>query len=263
VQQSKDNSFIREQHTVELKTRAEIEQLRESGRMVAKVLEKLAQEIRPGVSTKYLDDIAFKEISSLGAKPAFLGYRGFPATACISLNEELVHGIPRPDRLIREGDIITVDLGVVQNGFYGDMAATFGVGNISPEAHRLLEVTRHSLDLAIEQVKPGKRLGDVGYAVQKYAEESGYSVVRDYVGHGIGRKLHEEPAVPNFGRPNTGLRLVPGMVFAIEPMINAGDYRVKTLSDEWTVVTVDKKLCAHFEHMVAVTENGHEVLTAL
>lgn len=221
----------------------------------------LEQHLAPGVSTQYLDDIAFREIRSLGMQPAFLGYHGYPASACISINNELVHGIPRPDRIIKDGDIVTIDLGVFAEGYCGDMAKTFGVGTISAEARKLLDVTKTSLDLAIEQVQPNNRLGDVSWAVQHYAETNGYSIVRDYVGHGIGRKMHEDPAVPNFGSPHTGIRLQPGMVICIEPMVNVGSYLVKTLADGWTVVTVDGKLCAHFEHMVAVTENGHDVLT--
>ena len=249
--------------TIELKTSREIDILRAAGRLAASVLNKVLGEIHPGVSTMRLDIIAEKEIRSLGAAPAFLGYHGFPATLCVSINNELVHGVPRPDRIIREGDIVTVDLGVIHKGFYGDTAATVGAGNISAEAQRLLRVTKDSLDKAIASIAPGSRLGDMGWAVQKTAEAAGFSVVRDYVGHGIGRKLHEDPAVPNFGRPSTGVRLVPGMVIAIEPMINAGSFKVKTLSDGWTVVTEDGKLCAHFEHMVAVTETGCEVLTVI
>jgi methionyl aminopeptidase len=246
---------------IEIKSDTEIDKLRVAGQAVAKILKKLSEHLRPGISTAQLDDIAFKEISSLGMKPAFLGYRGFPASACISINSELVHGIPRSNRIIKDGDIVTVDLGVLCNGYFGDAAATYGVGRVTKEAEKLMEVTKESLERAIEAVKPGNRLGDVSWAVQEFAEKNGYSVVRDYVGHGIGRKLHEEPAVPNFGKPNTGPRFVPGVVLAIEPMINVGSWRVKQLSDGWTVVTEDGKLCAHFEHMVAVTKSGNEVLT--
>ncbi len=231
--------------------------------MIAKVLRILSEQLRPGITTKDIDDRAYKEISSLGAKPAFLGYRGYPATACVAINHELVHGIPSAGRIIKEGDIVSINLGLIHNGFYGDVAGTFPAGKVSPEAQRLMAITSESLERAIAQVKPGNRMGDIGWAVQSYAEQAGYSVVRDYVGHGIGRKLHEDPPVPNFGQPHTGLRLVPGMVFAIEPMVNAGENTVRTLEDDWTVVTVDSKLCAHFEHMVAVTENGCEVLTRI
>ncbi|MHB9155876.1 MAG: type I methionyl aminopeptidase [Endomicrobiales bacterium] len=264
MKSSKDKytqAFSSAQQPIELKSSAEMEKMRIAGQNVARVLQMLGEYLRPGISTQNIDDLAFKEISSLGLRPAFLGYRGFPASTCVSINNELVHGIPRPDRMVKEGDIVSIDLGLVYQGFYGDTAATFGVGVISKEAQRLLDVTRESLSRAIEQIKPGQRLGDVCWAVQNFAEKSGYSIVRDYVGHGIGRKLHEEPAIPNFGKPHTGVRLVPGMVLAIEPMVNEGDWGVKTLSDGWTVVTEDGKLCAHFEHMVAVTEKGHEVLT--
>jgi len=260
---SKSQPFVAHQQHIELKNSSEIDRLRTAGKAVARILRILSEHLHPGVTTRHIDELAFNEIRSLDMKPAFLGYRGYPASICISLNEELVHGIPRSDRIIRDGDIVTIDLGVISQGFYGDMAATFGVGAVTPEAERLLHTTRHSLDLAIAQVKSGNRLGDVSWAVQQYAEMQGYSVVRDYVGHGIGRQLHEEPAVPNFGTPHTGIRLEPGMVIAIEPMVNSGDYRVKTLGDGWTVVTVDGKLCAHFEHMVAVTDSGHEVLTQI
>ncbi|MCX5778584.1 MAG: type I methionyl aminopeptidase [Elusimicrobia bacterium] len=248
---------------IELKTKLEIDIMREAGRAVARILQILFTKLEPGVTTGELDKIALQEIRSLGMKPAFLGYRGYPATACISINEELVHGIPRNDRRICAGDIVTVDMGVIHNGYYGDAAATFPVGVVSAEARELLQVTKDSLDSAIACVKPGNRLGDVSRAIQDCAEQKGYAVVRDYVGHGIGRKLHEEPPVPNFGKPHTGPRLVPGMVLAIEPMVNCGGYQVKTLADEWTVVTVDGRLCAHFEHMVAVTDEGCEVLTVL
>lgn len=251
------------QKAVDLKTEKDIELLRIAGRIVSEVLKVLLINIKPGVSTKYLDDIAFKEIKLRDAKPAFLGYRGYPATACISVNDELVHGIPRKDKILKNGDIVSIDLGVIYEGFYGDMAVTCGVGKISSEAQNLINVTKTSLVKAIEQAKPGKRLGDISWAIQEYVESQNYSVVRDYVGHGIGRNLHEEPPVPNFGQPNTGIRLVPGMVIAIEPMVNLGSYKVKTLNDGWTVVTEDSKLCAHFEHMVAITDKGNEVLTQI
>ena len=263
---SKNSSFqpFKPDHAViELKTHSEIERMRTAGRAVAEILKIVGGCLKPGVSTQYLDDVVFKEICDRDMKPAFLRYSGFPASACISINHELVHGIPRRDRIIKEGDIVSVDLGVIYQGFYGDAAVTFPVGTVPPETQKLLDVTRESLSRAIEQVKPGNRLGDVSWAVQSLAEQSGYSVVRDYVGHGIGRILHEDPAVPNFGKPHTGIRLAPGMVLAIEPMVNMGGWKVRTLKDGWTVVTSDGKLCAHFEHMVAVTEDGHEVLTEL
>lgn len=234
-----------------------------AGQAVAQILQLLSTKIAPGVTTQHLDDVAFKEIRALGMKPAFLGYRGYPASTCISINEELVHGIPRPDRSLREGDIVSVDLGVIHNGFYGDAARSYGVGKITLKAQQLIDTAVESLERAIAQARSGNRLGDVSWAVQSYAEKAGYSVVRDYVGHGIGRKMHEDPPVPNFGKPGTGPRLLPGMVIAIEPMINAGDWRVKTLSDGWTVVTEDGQWCAHVEHTVAITENGNEVLTRI
>ncbi len=261
--ESDEPRFRQEQATIELKSASELDRLRVSGQATAKVLQTLSRHLRPGVTTKELDTIAFDTIRSFGMKPAFLGYRGYPSTACISINEELVHGIPRKDRVVREGDIVSIDLGVISQGFYGDCAATFPAGTVPQRTARLLEITEQSLRCAIDQVKPGNRLGDVSSAVQRCAEEAGYGIVRDYVGHGIGRQMHEDPPVPNFGKPGTGPRLLPGMVIAIEPMVTMGDWRVRTLEDGWTVVTVDRSLCAHFEHMVAVTENGHEVLTQL
>lgn len=235
--------------------------MRRAGEMTARVLKKLEPHLKPGVSTKQLDDIAFSEMSSLGVKPAFLGYRGYPASICVSINNELVHGIPRAGRILKEGDIASIDLGVICDGFYGDMAATYPIGKVSAAAKRLIEVTKTSLEKAIEQVRPGRRLGDVSHAVQEYAEKQGFSVVRDYVGHGIGRRMHEEPSIPNFGDAGTGPRLVPGMALAIEPMLNQGTWEVTVLPDNWTVVTADGKLCAHFEHTVMVTEKGHEIMT--
>ena len=248
---------------IELKSSSELNALRKAGRFAAQVLKAVGDNIRPGVSTKFLDDIAVKEISSLNLKPGFLGYRGFPAATCISINNELVHGIPNEKRILKEGDIVSIDLGLISEGFYGDIARTYAVGKITSEVQRLLDVTSKALDKAIEQVKEGKRIGDLAWAVQSFVESQGYSVVRDYVGHGIGRMLHEEPSVPNFGKPGTGPRFSKGIVIAIEPMVNMGSYKVRTLKDGWTVVTEDGKLCAHFEHMVALTEKGAEVLTSL
>ena len=248
---------------IELKSSSELNALRKAGRYAAQVLKAVGDNVRPGVSTKYLDDIAVKEISSLNVKPGFLGYRGFPAATCVSINNELVHGIPNEKRILKEGDIVSIDLGLISEGFYGDIARTFAVGKIAPEVQRLLDVTSQALDKAIEQVKEGKRMGDLSWAVQSFVESQGYSVVRDYVGHGIGRRLHEEPSVPNFGKQGTGPRFSKGMVIAIEPMVNMGSYKVKTLKDGWTVVTEDGKLCAHFEHMVALTDKGTEILTEL
>jgi len=257
------SNFSAKQVLIDLKSKDDLANLRVAAKAVASVLKKLSENIKPGISTKDLDDIAFKEIKALGMKPAFLGYRGYPATACVSINNELVHGIPSAKRLLAKGDIVSIDLGTIYNGFYGDAAITVPVGKISSQAQKLLEVGSLALEHAIENVKPGNRLGDVCAAIQTVIEKNGFSVVRDYVGHGIGRALHEEPAIPNFGRPGSGPRLLPGMVLAIEPMLNMGDWHVKTLNDGWTVVTQDGSLCAHFEHTVALTEDGCEVLTRI
>jgi len=256
-------NFFAKQAIIDLKSKDDLVNLRTAAKAVASVLKKLSENIKPGITTKDLDEIAFKEIKSFGMKPAFLGYRGYPATACISINDELVHGIPSAKRFLNEGDIVSIDLGTIYNGFYGDAAITVPVGKISSQAKKLLEVGSLSLENGIENVKPGNRLGDVSAAIQAVIEKNGFSVVRDYVGHGIGRALHEEPAIANFGKRNTGVRLLPGMVLAIEPMLNVGDWRVKTLKDGWTVVTQDGSLCAHFEHTVAITEDGCEVLTII
>ncbi|MCR4425411.1 MAG: type I methionyl aminopeptidase [Firmicutes bacterium] len=243
-----------------LKTPSEIARMRRAGRLVAQVLESLGEHIKAGVTTETLDRMAETMIREAGAQPAFLGYRGFPATICASVNDVIVHGIPN-GRPLAEGDIVGVDIGVVVDGFYGDAAMTFPVGRISAEAERLLEVTRGALSAAIEHARPGKRLGDISHAIQEHVEAAGFSVVRDFVGHGIGRNMHEEPQVPNFGEPGVGVRLKPGMVLAIEPMVNAGRHEVRIMQDNWTARTCDGRLSAHFEHTVAVTENGPEVLT--
>ncbi len=243
-----------------LKSPAEIEVMREAGRITASALRVVGEAVVPGVTTAQLDEIAAEHIRKEGGKPAFLGYRGFPATLCVSVNDEVVHGIPGKRRL-REGDIVSVDCGVVVDGYYGDAAMTFPVGRVSDEARRLMDVTRDALDAAIARCRPGMRLGDVGNAVQTVVERAGFSVVREYVGHGIGRSMHEEPQVPNFGRAGTGMTLRPGTVLAIEPMVNAGGYAVRSLDDGWTVVTADGSLSAHFEHTVAITEDGPSILT--
>lgn len=243
-----------------LKSPAEIEVMREAGRITASALRVVGEAVVPGVTTAQLDEIAAEHIRKEGGKPAFLGYRGFPATLCVSVNDEVVHGIPGKRRL-REGDIVSVDCGVIVDGYYGDAAMTFPVGQVSDEARRLMDVTRDALDAAIARCRPGMRLGDVGNAVQTVVERAGFSVVREYVGHGIGRSMHEEPQVPNFGRAGTGVTLKPGTVLAIEPMVNAGGYAVRSLDDGWTVVTADGSLSAHFEHTVAITEDGPSILT--
>lgn len=244
------------------KSPAEIEKLRRSGRLVREILEELRGQVRPGVSTLELEKYAEKRLAEAGAKPAFKGYRGFPCCLCTSVNEEIVHGIPSGRRL-KEGDIISLDLGAVLEGFYGDSALTVPVGEISGESRKLLRVTEEALEVAIGKVRLGNRLGDISAAVQEYVEKHGFSVVRDMVGHGIGRELHEEPQVPNFGLPGHGPALKEGMVFAIEPMVNTGGYEMRILDDNWTAVTVDGTKSAHFEHMVAVTRNGPDVLTRL
>ena len=245
-----------------LKTPEEVEKIYRASQIVATTLEILGEHVKPGVSTKDLDRIAEEEIRKAGATPAFKGYRGFPATLCVSVNEEIVHGIPS-QRKLKEGDIVGLDLGAIWQGFYGDAARTFLVGGVSESAVRLVDVTRQSLALAIEQCRPGNRIGDIGHAVQSFAERHGFSVVRDFVGHGIGRSLHEEPQVPNYGNRGQGPRLKPGLVIAIEPMVCAGNAEVEVLSDDWTAVTRDRSLSAHFEHSVAITEDGPWVLSEL
>lgn len=247
--------------TIELKSPKEIDAMREGGRIVADTLLVLAAAAQAGVSTGELDRIAASELARKNAKPAFLGYHGFPATLCVSVNSEVVHGIPSAKRALKEGDLVSLDFGCIVRGFYADAALTVGVGKVTPQAQKLMDVTRQSLNLGIAAVKPQGRLGDISNAVEQYATGAGFSIVRDFVGHGIGRALHEDPPVPNFGQPQTGPRLTPGMVLAIEPMVNAGACDVLTLADGWTAVTRDGSLSAHFEHTVAVTEDGHEVLT--
>ena len=247
---------------IHLKSPAEIEKMRKSNRLVAQVHQLLREKIRPGVTTLDLDRLAEDLIRKNGAKPAFKGYKGFPGTICASVNEEVVHGIPS-DRILEEGDIVSVDVGALLDGYYGDAAVTLPVGEISDEARQLLNVTEESLYQAITKMREGNRLGDVSSSVQQYAESRGYGVVTQFVGHGIGRNLHEEPQVPNFGRPGTGQRLYKGLILAIEPMLNCGTPKVKVLDDDWTVITLDHRLSAHFEHTVAITENGPEILSKL
>ncbi|WP_242294763.1 type I methionyl aminopeptidase [Bacillus cereus group sp. BfR-BA-01447] len=244
------------------KTPREIEIMREAGRIVALTHQELKQHITPGITTKELDQIAEKTIQKYGATPSFKGYNGFPGSICASVNEELVHGIPGK-RKLKEGDIISIDIGAKYNGYHGDSAWTYPVGNISESVQKLLDVTEKSLYLGLEQVKPGERLSNISHAVQTHAEENGFSIIREYVGHGIGQDLHEDPQIPHYGPPNRGPRLKPGMVICVEPMVNQGRRYVKTLSDDWTVVTVDGKWCAHFEHTIALTEAGYEILTTL
>jgi methionyl aminopeptidase len=238
----------------------EVEAIRAAGRLVSQVLDEIARLIQPGVTTAELDRRAQQRIEGAGAKPAFPEVRNYPATLCTSINEEVVHGIPS-ERALREGDIISVDCGLSLGGYYADKAETFPVGGISAEAQRLIEVTHRGLEAAIAAVREGLRLGDVSGAIQKTAEAAGMSVVRDYTGHGIGRHLHEEPQIPNRGTPGRGPRLRRGMVLALEPMVNLGTWQVKTLADNWTVVTLDRRLSAHAEHTVAVTREGADILT--
>lgn len=243
-----------------LKTGRELKIMKEACRISAGALKLIGSAVEPGVTTAELDRLAEEYILSQGAKPNFKNYNGYPATACISINNEVIHGIPGK-RKIKEGDIVSVDLGAVFEGFHGDNAATFAAGDISPEAKRLMDVTRESLYEGIKMARHGGRIGDISSAIQSYVEVRGYSVVRQFVGHGIGTSLHEAPEVPNFGTPGRGIRLVPGMTLAIEPMINMGKAGVRTLADNWTVVTLDNSLSAHFEHTVAITPDGPQIMT--
>jgi methionyl aminopeptidase len=247
---------------IALKNKAELALMREAGKISAEALRIGGETVRPGATTAQVDAAIHKYILSKRAVPSFLGYNGFPRSACVSVNEEVIHGIPR-GRVIKEGDIVSIDVGAIYKGFHGDNAATFGAGCISPVAQRLLDVTRESLYKGIEAATKGARVGDIGWAVQSYAEERGMGVVREYVGHGVGRKMHENPEVPNFGQRGRGPRLLPGMVIAIEPMLNQGTPDVRDLADGWTIVTADGLLSAHFEHTVAVTDNGPVILTEL
>jgi methionyl aminopeptidase len=246
-----------------LKSERELNIMRKAGGIVARILEDMVQMAAPGISTGELDRFAESRIKELGAKPAFKGYNGFPACVCISVNQEVVHGIPSNKRVLKDGDIVGLDFGVIYDGWYGDSARTVPVGKITSEAQKLLDVTKESLNRGIAQCREGNRVFDIGHAVQNYVESFGYGVVREFVGHGIGRALHEDPQVPNYGPKGKGPALKVGMVLAIEPMINAGSHEVKVLNDGWTAVTRDNSLSAHFEHTVAITPNGPEILTAL
>ena len=248
---------------IALRSKREIAKLKAANRMVAEVLQLVKKNISPEVTTAALDKIAEDEIKRQGARPAFKGYAGFPATLCTSINYEIVHGIPSKKRKLKEGDIISIDVGVCLEGYYGDAAITVPVGVVSNVAKKLIQVTEAALGKAIECAYPGERLYTLSHSVQKYAEEHGYSVVRDFVGHGIGTELHEPPQIPNYGKPGTGLILKAGMVLAIEPMINQGGYAVQVLEDGWTAVTRDRKLSAHFEHTIAITAAGPEILSQL
>lgn len=244
------------------KTPKEIDIMREAGRIVALTHQELKKHIAPGMTTRELDRIAEEFILSRDAFPSFKGYNGFRGSICTSVNNELVHGIPG-DRVLHEGDIISIDIGAKYNGYHGDSAWTYAVGKIDEYSQRLLDVTEESLYQGLKEAKPGERLSNISHAIQKYVEANGFSIVREYVGHGVGQDLHEDPDIPHFGPPNKGPVLKPGMVLAIEPMVNAGSRYVKTLADDWTVVTVDGKFCAHFEHTIAITETGFEILTKI
>jgi methionyl aminopeptidase len=247
---------------VEIKTPAELERMRRASKIVALTLRLLKKEIKPGVATAALNSIAENEIRGHGAVPAFLGYRGYPAALCVSINEEVVHGIPSDKRVLQTGDLVSLDLGAIYGGFYGDAAVTVAVGAVSPERLRLMEVTEASLAGAIGAVRSGARLGDVSNAVESFVVKHGMSVVREFTGHGIGRRLHEEPSIPNYGKPGSGIKLKSGMTLAIEPMICLGRPEVVIKNDAWTAVTADGSCAAHFEHTVVVTEDGCEILTS-
>ncbi|WP_201716424.1 type I methionyl aminopeptidase [Rossellomorea arthrocnemi] len=242
------------------KTPREIEIMRHAGKIVALTHAELQKYISPGITTKELDAVAEKFIRKHDAIPSFKGYNGFRGSICASVNNELVHGIPG-DRVLKDGDIISIDIGAKYNGYHGDSAWTYPVGTIDDETRKLLEVTEESLFLGLKEAKPGERLSNISHSIQTFVEANGFSIVREYVGHGVGQDLHEDPQIPHYGPPNKGPRLKPGMVLAIEPMVNAGSRYVRTLSDNWTVVTVDDKMCAHFEHTIAITEDGYEILT--
>jgi len=246
-----------------LKSPSALARMRDAGRIVARVLERLREVVRPGVTTGQLEEEAGGLIRRLGGRPSFKGYRGFPGAICSSVNEEVVHGIPSPCRVLVEGDIVSVDVGVIYRGYQGDAAITLPVGSVNGEVQRLLTVTERALWEGIGQSRPSNWTGDISAAIQGYVESQGFNVVREYAGHGIGRAMHEEPQIPNFGQPRTGSRLRAGMTLALEPMVIAGDWKTRTLDDGWTVVSIDGALSAHFEHTVAVTEDEPEILTTL
>lgn len=253
-----------------LKTEQEIQAMREGGKILAKILDELGQAAKPGMKTIELDRLAESLVFKYGVIAAFKNYKpsfnssdgGYPASVCVSVNEEVVHGIPG-ERILREGDIVSLDMGILYNKCYTDAAITVGVGQISPIAQKLIDVTRKALEIGIGEAKAGNHLGDIGAAVQKYAESNGFSIVRDLVGHGVGKFIHEAPEIPNYGKSGKGLEIKEGMTLALEPMVNAGTWKVELLSDNWTFVTSDKKLSAHFEHTIAITKNGPEVLTKI
>lgn len=246
---------------IQIKTATQLALMREAGKITGEALIIAGEAVRPGVTTKYLDDIIRRHIEKRGAVPSFLGYGGFPASACISVNDQVIHGIPSEKTILHEGDIVKIDVGAYYKGYHGDSANTFAVGEISPIAKKLIETTKECFYKGVEQIREGARLGDLGCAIQTHAEAQGFGVVRKYIGHGVGRDLHEDPEVPNYGTAGRGLRFREGMVIAVEPMINAGTPDVKELNDGWTVVTADGSLSAHYEHTLALTENGVVLLT--
>ena len=246
---------------VSLKTARELSLMKDACRISAEALRAAGEAVKPGISTLEIDTIVRQYIEKQGATPSFLGYGGFPASACISVNNVVIHGIPKPTTVLKDGDIVSIDTGACYRGYHGDNAYTFPCGSISAEAQRLLDATRESLYEGIKQATVGNRIGDIGSAVQEYVEARSYSVVRKYVGHGVGAKLHEDPNVPNYGTKGKGIRLLPGMTIAIEPMVNEGPHHTRVLGDKWTVVTVDGRLSAHFEHTIAITPDGPKILT--
>ncbi len=246
---------------IQIKSQREIELMREAGRILDLTRKMLEEHIKPGISTLQLDQLAESFIINLGATPSFKGYHGFPGSICTSINEVVVHGIPSNKHILKEGDIITLDFGVNYKGYHADSATTYPVGKVTPEIEKLLEVTEKSLYVGLEQAKPGNQVSDISHAIETYVKPFGYGIVEEFTGHGIGRSLHEDPYVPNFGKPHQGPVLKPGMTFCVEPMVNLGTKRVKILSDNWTTVTTDRKPSAHFEHMIVITETGYEILT--
>ena len=244
-----------------LKTSREIKAMREAGRISSGALREAGKAVEPGVSTLEIDNIVRRYIEKQGATPSFLGYGGFPASACISVNNVVIHGIPSAKQVLKAGDIVSIDVGAQLNGYHGDNAYTFACGDVSKEAQALMDATKEALFQGIKNAVAGNRIGDIGNAVQRYVEARSYSVVRDFVGHGVGAKLHEDPSVPNYGIPGRGVRLLPGMTIAIEPMVNQGTHKVKVLDDNWTTVTADGKLSAHFEHTIAITPDGPVIMT--
>ena len=246
---------------VTIKTARELSKMKDACRISARALRVAGEAVKPGVTTYEIDTLVRKFIEKQGATPSFLGYGGFPASACISVNNVVIHGIPSKNIVLKDGDIVSVDVGAYYEGFHGDNAYTFPCGKVSASAQALLDATRESLNMGIAQALAGNRIGDIGSAVQRYVEARSYSVVREFVGHGVGAKLHEDPSVPNYGTPSRGVRLLPGMTIAIEPMVNEGTFEVKVLDDKWTTVTKDGKLSAHFEHTVAITPDGPKIMT--